>query len=459
MHFRRRLALGIERLEGRQLLAGVVEECRLADVDDDNVVNAADLALVAANYGAATQPYSAGDADGNARVDLNDAIRIQALFGESCFAGPITFAAFGDFGLDGDDEAAVASLVKSSNVDFILTLGDNNYPVGGADTIDANVGKHYREFIGNYSGAYGPGATTNRFFPTLGNHDWWLPGLESIAPYVDYFDLPGDGFANSSGNERYYDFVWGDVHFFALNSSLREPDGRDDESVQAQWLRNRLAESTAAWQIVYFHESPYSSGSDSGSTPDMQWPFGPWGADLVLSAHDHNYERLRVADVTYLVAGTGGAALRVVNPPVPGSIVTYNAAHGALLITADTRSLRAEFRSIADGETLVDCVAFGATECPASDAVLRKIAVAEAIVAEFGRREVEVVARPRTSRPSQPADLSRRGEASESSRSDLQAGLGRRAGDSAAELRARAVRRVNRVSDHEPLDDLASISD
>jgi hypothetical protein len=65
----------------------------------------------------------------------------------------------------------------------------------------------------------------NQFFPTLGNHDWYTPGAQ---PYLDYFHLPG--------NERYYDFVWGPVHFFAIDSDENEPDGVNQSSVQAKWL-------------------------------------------------------------------------------------------------------------------------------------------------------------------------------------------------------------------------------
>jgi tartrate-resistant acid phosphatase type 5 len=385
MRYRQRRWRCIERVEHRHLLAGLPGECNLADVNEDDTVNAADLAMIVANYGGSATPYSGADADGNIIVDLRDALRVQATFGESCLTPAIRFAAFGDYGLDGPDEAAVARLVKSWNPDFVLTLGDNNYGVGGADTIDANIGKHYQEFIGDYAGSYGPGSPTNRFFPSLGNHDWWYAGLEAIAPYVDYFNLPGSQFANSSGNERYYDFVWGPVHFFALNSSQREPDGRTGASLQGAWLRNALANSASPWQIVFFHESPYSSGSDSGSTPDMQWPFREWGADLVLSAHDHNYERLFVDGVTYLVAGTGGAALRAMNPLVPGSVMTYNEAHGSLLITADRAYLRAEFRSVANGETLVDCVAIGETSCPILATPAAKHAAADAILAAYPR--------------------------------------------------------------------------
>ena len=52
-----------------------------------------------------------------------------------------------------------------------------------------------------------------------------------------------------------------------------------------------LAASTAPWKIVYMHHPPYSS-SQHGSTPGMQWPFENWGASLVLTGHDHTYERI-----------------------------------------------------------------------------------------------------------------------------------------------------------------------
>lgn len=98
--------------------------------------------------------------------------------------------------------------------------GDNNYPDGVASTIDPNIGQYYHEFISPYPGIYGVGDTINRFFPTLGNHD---VRTDDGQPYTDYFTLPN--------YERYYDFVWGDVHFFALNSNSSEPDGADSTSI------------------------------------------------------------------------------------------------------------------------------------------------------------------------------------------------------------------------------------
>ena len=97
---------------------------------------------------------------------------------------PLRFAVIGDFGEGNQAEADVAKLVQSWKPDMVITVGDNNYPDGKADTIDAHIGKYYHDFIFPYAGKYGAGATENRFFPTLGNHDWNTPGAQ---PYLDYF--------------------------------------------------------------------------------------------------------------------------------------------------------------------------------------------------------------------------------------------------------------------------------
>ena len=83
----------------------------------------------------------------------------------------IRFGVIGDFGSGSTSERDVANLVKSWSPDFIITVGDNNYPDGAASTIDGNIGQFYHSFIYPYSGSYGAGAATNRFFPSLGNHD------------------------------------------------------------------------------------------------------------------------------------------------------------------------------------------------------------------------------------------------------------------------------------------------
>jgi hypothetical protein len=234
----------------------------------------------------------------------------------------------------------VSQLVKSWAVDFIITTGDNNYMNGAASTIDANVGQYYSEFIFPYRGGFGSGGARNRFFPTLGNHDWEAPGA---APYLDYFTLPG--------NERYYDFARGPAHFFAVDSDPHEPDGISQGSVQAQWLRNGLAASTRPYRFVYMHQAPFSSGPN-GSQPALQWPYRSWGASAIIAGHDHFYERIVLDGFPYFVNGAGGYSLYGFAAPVPGSAVRYNADHGAMLVEV-SRS-EAVFRFITRTGALVD---------------------------------------------------------------------------------------------------------
>jgi len=263
----------------------------------------------------------------------------------------VRFAVIGDYGFSGVPERDVSLLVKSWNVDFVLTTGDNNYLNGAATTIDANIGQYYGDFILPYLGTY-PATlgTRNRFFPTLGNHDWEAPGAK---PYLDYFTLPG--------NERYYDVVRYPVHVFALDSDPHEPDGTSSVSQQAQWLQGRLSASALPFRIVVLHHAPFSSGPN-GSDASMQWPYRSWGASAVLAGHDHLYERIVRDGLPYVVNGAGGYELYAFGPPVAGSAVRFNADFGAMLVEADRKG--AVFKFITRGGTVVDSFAVAPYEQP-----------------------------------------------------------------------------------------------
>lgn len=254
-----------------------------------------------------------------------------------------SFAVIGDYGGDTDGELSVSNLVKSWNPDFVITVGDNNYETGEADTIDKNIGKYYQEYIGNYMGSFGPGATENKFFPSLGNHDWY--SMTGATPYLDYFTLPG--------NERYFDFVKGPVHFFVLDSDPNEPDGITSTSKQAEWLMSGLAASTSKFKIVYFHHPPFSSG-EHGNTVELDWPFKEWGADIALCGHEHDYERLIVDGFPFLIVGTGGKSLREFKTILSTSKFRYSDNYGALLVKASDSNLILSFYSVKKGGTLID---------------------------------------------------------------------------------------------------------
>lgn len=248
----------------------------------------------------------------------------------------VRFAVIGDYGQKGEYLAAVAALIKSWQPDIILTVGDNNYPDGAAATIDENIGRYFHEHIFPYTGQFGQGASLNRFFPVLGNHDW---NESSAAAYLEYFNLPG--------NERYYDFVWGPVHFFAIDSDSREPDKIGRSSTQASWLRDALAASTSEWNIVFMHHPPFSSALH-GSQVALQWPYQQWGADAVISGHDHVYERIVINGLPYFINGLGGSPNRYgFIVPVEGSQLRYRAMHGAMLVEATTKLITFKFINVA----------------------------------------------------------------------------------------------------------------
>jgi hypothetical protein len=272
--------------------------------------------------------------------------------GPAACGTPIRFAVIGDFGFagPGGGEAAVAALVKGWNPDFVVTVGDNNYEQGQASTIDANIGQFYAGFIAPYHGSFGPGAAVNAFFPALGNHDWLNPaagGATDCQPYLDYFSgLPG--------NRRYYDFVKGPVHFFVLDSDPHEPDGITSGSTQGRWLQAGLAASTARFNVVTLHHAPFSSGSTHGSTTASQWPYAAWGADAVLAGHEHNYERLTVDGIPYVVNGLGGDFTYAFGRALAQSQVRFNADYGAQLVEADGARLTMQFIRL--GGAVVDTV-------------------------------------------------------------------------------------------------------
>jgi len=244
---------------------------------------------------------------------------------------PLVFAVIGDYGGADEETGEVAELIESWQPEFIITVGDNNYPFGAANHIDDAIGQFFHQYIYNYQGKYGEGADINRFYPVLGNHDTLSADGQ---PYFDYFTLPG--------NERYYDFEWGPVHLYALDMLETEPDGFRATSVQADWLQDRLAASTSTWNIVYGHNPPYSSGLH-GSTAWARWPFSEWGVDAVFSGHDHDYERLFEDGVTYFVNGMGGYAIYDFENTLEGSQVRYNDDYGAIRVEATNQYLLFQF--------------------------------------------------------------------------------------------------------------------
>jgi predicted phosphodiesterase len=103
-----------------------------------------------------------------------------------------------------------------------------------------------------------------------------------------------------------------------------------------------MAISDSPWKIVYMHHPPYSSGLH-GSIDWMQWSFAEWGVDVVISGHDHTYERISRDGILYFVNGLGGRSKYPFFGTVEGSQVRYNEDHGAMLVEASESNVRFQF--------------------------------------------------------------------------------------------------------------------
>lgn len=267
----------------------------------------------------------------------------------------IVFAQIGDYGdLSSPAIADVAALVKTFNPEFVLTSGDNYY--GAASTFeeyDETTGQHYQQFIFPYQGIYGAGATRNKFWPTLGNHDRDPVGNLPIH-HLFYPKLPNNG--------EYYDVVIGPIHLFIVDSGYdnsqvnRQADGITSTSKQGEWLRVKMSISTAKWKVVVFHHPPYTStptiltdpelvaGDGSLSYIKLRWPFKDWGADLVINGHSHNYERLIVDGLPYVVNGLGGRTTAdILGTPNANSVKTFKDDWGAMKCTVTCDTFKGEF--------------------------------------------------------------------------------------------------------------------
>lgn len=279
-------------------------------------------------------------------------------------AGSTTFVVIGDYGANNADEGRVAAMVTSWDPDFVITVGDNTYGDANINvqSWEQHVGQYYGHFIQGRSDRRYPSQTsaTQRFFPSVGNHDvanpiadatelpsgppYYTGSINAIRPgYLDYFHFdPGNvnGRLPAGHHElsrTYYDFRWGDAHLFALDSDSAFFDPESAEE-QANWLQAKMGESDAAWKFVYFHHPPYSSGSH-GDQEHMQWPFAEWGASAILTGHDHTFERILRNGLPYFVNGLGAQVEYGFFNITEGSVVRYNENHGdgALLWTSGRR--------------------------------------------------------------------------------------------------------------------------
>jgi hypothetical protein len=203
--------------------------------------------------------------------------------------GSVRFAVIGDSGTGDRHQLEVAKQLAASRTKFpfafALMLGDNLYG-----------GERERDYEKKFEIPYKPLLDAGvKFYAALGNHD------DTNQRFYKLFNMNG---------ERYYSFKpeGSSVRFFALDSNYI-----DDK--QLDWLDKELSASGSDWKIAFFHHPPYSSGETHGSA-DLQRErlepiFLKHGVNVVLTGHEHFYERIKPQKgIAYFILGSSAKLRR-----------------------------------------------------------------------------------------------------------------------------------------------------
>lgn len=241
----------------------------------------------------------------------------------------------GDSGAARTASLIAAHLAQDSSA-LVVTLGDNAYPAG---------------LLAEFTDCYDPtwGRFKARTLPSPGNHEYHILGAPG---YYAYF-----GRAAGEGQRGYYSTTIGSWQVFSLNSALRG----EDFKAQLAWLKSELSATRARCTLAYWHHPMFSSG-DHGNNPFMReaWQLlVDAGAELVLSGHDHDYERFAPQDadgrrddrrgVRQFVVGTGGAYLRPLRLDRPNSEVNDSSTFGVLRLVLKDAGYEWEFLPVQGG--------------------------------------------------------------------------------------------------------------
>jgi len=228
---------------------------------------------------------------------------------------PVRIWTMGDFGTGNVEQNQVRDAYYnyrgSDYTDLILWLGDNAYPSGTDEQYSYNVFTNHYESILEKSVVYS----------TMGNHElFFSSAVNQTGPYYDMFTFPKNGEAGgvASGTEAYYSFDYANIHFVCLESNI-DSFGSANTNAMITWLNADLTATTQHWTIVYLHCPPYSRGyHDSDIYPDMIYVrenivpvLESYRVDLVLSGHDHDYERSYLLNGHYGLSSTFNTAMIV----------------------------------------------------------------------------------------------------------------------------------------------------
>jgi calcineurin-like phosphoesterase family protein len=197
--------------------------------------------------------------------------------------GSLRFAVIGDTGSGSRQQSQLGELMFQYRAvfpyEFVLMMGDNLYGGETPKDFEKKFSDPYKNILDSKV----------KFYATLGNHD--------LALQTNYANF------NMNGKE-YYRIKKGSVAFYSLNSNYMD-------SKQVKWLEDELAKDTSDWKVCFFHHPPYSSAKKHGSDDQLREVVEPifikYGVNVVLTGHDHVYERIKPQKgIYYFVSGAGG---------------------------------------------------------------------------------------------------------------------------------------------------------
>lgn len=215
---------------------------------------------------------------------------------------PFTAAVFGDSGFGDSVTSALVQRMATLDLDFSLHTGDLVYRVHeNPDPPTAFIEKLYQPL--------GPLLAKGPIYPVPGNHEYDRPTYWQDEPYYLHAFPPLPTDAAHAGEGAWYSFSYGGVQFVMLDSQVLF--GVPGASAQETWLTERLADDSYRYSVVVMHVPPYTVGRHTTDSRRVasRWAdhFEAASVPLVLSGHDHNYQRFLVEDTTYVVTGGGSA--------------------------------------------------------------------------------------------------------------------------------------------------------
>ena len=216
--------------------------------------------------------------------------------------GSVRFAVIGDTGSGTDKQRDVGTMMAQYRAvfpfEFVLMMGDNLYGGEAPKDFEKKFSEPYKALLENKV----------KFYASLGNHD------QSLQVNYENFNMNG---------KEYYRFKKGNVAFYALNSNYMDKK-------QVEWLESELSKDTSEWKVCFFHHPPYSSAKAHGSDPQLREVVEPifikYGVNVVLTGHDHVYERIKPQKGIYYFVSGGGGKLRTgdVNDASPLTANSYD---------------------------------------------------------------------------------------------------------------------------------------